>query len=97
MLFNFNHFNAWPQVINIALLVTSGIALTTITSFEDAAIEDGMGYEEADSYRGAAGWVLFVGSAAILFHVSMIIVRILYLASVVEKYIKPYGAIVSDY
>ena len=52
-------------------------------------------YRHADRYRVAAWWLISVGSAVILFHIAMIIVHILYTASVIEKRLRTYGLIVS--
>ena len=52
-------------------------------------------YIHADRYRVAAWRLISVGSAAILFHIAMIIVHILYIASVIEKHLRTYGLIVS--
>ena len=37
------------------------------------------------------GWLIFVASTAFLFHVAMIIVRCLYITSVIEKHLTIYG------
>ena len=52
---------------------------------------------DAESYRGAAGWLIFVASTALLYHIAMIIVRILYMASVIDKYLTTYGVVVSGH
>ena len=52
-------------------------------------------YRHADRYRVAAWWLISVGSVAIPFHITMIIVHILYMASVIEKCLRTYGLIVS--
>ena len=50
---------------------------------------------DADSYRGAAGWLIFAASTALLCHIAMIIVRCLYIASFIGKHLTIYGVIVS--
>ena len=65
-----------------------------ITTFEDGAAEDGYNYEDASSYRAAAGWVMAIACAAILFQILMITVRVLQRKSIV-KLNKQYVSIVS--
>ena len=71
------------------------ISLPAIDEVEGTANEYGIEYEDTASYRGAAGCLVFVASAAILYHVLAIIIRILYISSVVEKYFTLYVYTVS--
>ena len=53
-------------------------------------------YEHADRYRGAAGWLVLVGIAAIIYHIVMIIIRILYFAAKSGHTFGGYSFTVSD-
>ena len=82
-------------------MVTAAIGLTAIGPFEDIANEHGIDFEDANSYRGAAGWLVFVGSAVTLYHIVMIIISVVHLVyyrSALKKYIKSrYAIIVSGH
>ena len=75
--------------------MAAAITLPAIKEVENTANEYGIEYEDAASYRGATGCLMFVGSVAILYHVIAIIIRILYINSVVEKYFNLYVYTVS--
>ena len=77
------------------VLIAATIALSAINEVDDIANERSGEYEDADSYRGAAGWLVFVGSAAIVFDVVMISIQILYFKCTVKKYFTQYSIIVS--
>ena len=64
-------------------------------NLEDDAEERGQEYEDARSNRGAAGWLVFLAVAAIVFHGVMIFIRTLYLSSTIENYFSGYAFIVS--
>ena len=82
------------QIFSIAILVTAGITLSSITAFDDGAAEDGYNYEGVSSHRAAAGWVMATACAAILLQIFTVTVRILQRKSVV-KLNKRYVLIVS--
>ena len=67
--------------------------------FEDEPVDnyyrDHDGEFDADGARRAAGWLVFVGSTAIVFHSLLLIVRFLYLCLVVKKYLMPFLIMVS--
>ena len=94
-------FIIFLQAFSIGLLVTAVIGLTAIGPFEDIANERGIDFEDADSYRGAAGWLVFLGSAVTLYHIVMIIISVVHLVyyrSALKKYIKSrYAIIVGDH
>ena len=69
--------------------------LNDFESPEYSAIKDPGEYEGAGSYRGAAGWLVFVSSAAILFHIVMSIVRMIYIISAVKKHFRLFAFSVS--
>ena len=80
----------------IGVLIAAIIALSAINEVDDILNERGGGeYEDADSYRGAAGWLVFVGCAAIVFHVVMISIQIFYFKCTAKKYLTQYTMIVS--
>lgn len=71
------------QAFSIALLVTAAIGLRAIGPVEDITNESGIDFD-ADSYRGATGWLVFVGSAVTLYHVvtiTIIVVSLIYFRS----------------
>ena len=85
------------QVLSLGVLIAASFAVSAINEAEDLLdpfVSDIYGFD-ADSYRGAARWLIFVASTAFLFHVAMIIVRCLYITSVIEKHLTIYGVIVS--
>ena len=51
---------------------------------------------DADSSRRAAGWLVFVCSAGIVFHVVGILIRICYLITGVKKHMILYSVMVSS-
>ena len=75
--------------------MSASLAIAAINQVEDYLNSIGHGYEVADSYRGAAGWLVFVASATILCSIITIIVRILYMESVIEKHRTIYEVTVS--
>ena len=83
------------QAFSLGVLIAASVAISAINEVEDF-LGDYYDYD-ADSYRGAAGWLIFVACAAIIYHIATIIVRILYMASVIEKYHQTYALIVSNY
>ena len=78
-------------------MIAASVAVSAINEVEDSL--GPFAYEvygfDAESYRGAAGWLIFVASTALLYHIAMIIVRCLYINSVIEKHLTIYGVIVS--
>ena len=84
-------------MFSLGILISAAVAVSAINEVEDffgPAASDFYGFD-ADSYRGAAGWLIFVASTALLYHIAMIIVRCLYIKSVIEKHLTVYGVIVS--
>ena len=78
-------------------MIATSFAVSAINEAEDLFgpfASDVYGFD-ADSYRGAAGWLIFVASTALLYHTAMIIVRCLYINSVIEKHLTIYRVIVS--
>ena len=83
------------QLFTLGALIPASIAIPAIKQVGDFLNSIGNEYEDADSYRGAAGWLIFVASAAMLCHIAMFIVRSLYMGSVIERHLRIYGVIVS--
>ena len=86
------------QACSFGVLIPASVAIPAINEVEDflGPFASDIGFD-ADSYRGAAGWLIFVASTALLYHIAMIIVRILYMASVIDKYLTTYGVVVSGH
>ena len=78
-------------------MIAASIAVTAINDLAEFYNENGAEYENAGSYRAAAGWLIFVASAAIIFHVIAVIILVLYMSATVKKNIKLFTAVVSDY
>ena len=86
------------QGFSLGVLIAASVAISAINEVEDSLGFLGDYYDyDADSYRGAAGWLIFVACAAIIYHIATIIVRILYMTSVIEKHHQTYALIVSNY
>ena len=83
------------QLFSIGVLISASVAVSAINQVEDFLNSIDSEYEDAESYRRAAGWLIFVAAGAILCHIVMITVCILYITSVIEKHLKLYGLIVS--
>ena len=79
----------------VPLLIAASLTLFAVNNLEDEADERDREYDNAHSYRGAAGWLVFLAVAAIVFHSVMIFIRILYLSSSIENYFSGYAFIVS--
>lgn len=69
------------QIICLGMAIAAAVAISAVNDLDDVAHELGGEFRHADSYRGAAGWVLFVGIAAIIYHGIMIFIRALYFTS----------------
>ena len=84
------------QVLCTGVLIAAAIAVSAINEVADLYVEQGNEYDNASSYRGAAGWLVFVGSAALIFHAVMIAIQILYFKCSTNKHFKHYMLIVSS-
>jgi len=83
------------QTFCLALLIAAAVTLSAVDKLEDAASEQNEEYENADSYKGAAGWLVFLAVASMIFHGIMIFIRILYFNSSIENYFSAYAFMVS--
>ena len=79
------------QLVSLGVTISAAIAIPAVNEVEENTI---YGYGDADRHRRAAWWLIIVASVTILYHIAMIIVRILYMASVLTKHPRIYGAIV---
>ena len=77
------------------VLIAAAIAVSAINELDDMATEQGGEYENAGSYRGAAGWLVFIGCAAIIFHVIMISIQILYFKCTIKQHFSQFAITVS--
>ena len=78
------------------MLVAAGVAISDINDIDDFAHNVNGTFEHANSYRGAAGWLILVGVAAIIFNGVMICVRIMYFAPTIQNYFSGYAFVVSN-
>ena len=78
-------------------MIAASIAVTAINEVAELYNENGAEYENSGSYRAAAGWLIFVASAAIIFHVIAIIIIVLYMSATVKKHKTLFTVVVSDY
>ena len=85
------------QVTSIGVLIAAAVAVLAINEVDDIAREQGREYENAVSYRVAAGWLVFVGCAAIIFHVIMISIQILYFKCTIKEHFSRFAIIVNGY
>ena len=83
------------QVFCIGVLIAAAVAVSAINETDNLARERGGEYENADRYRGGAGWLVFVGCAAIVFHAVMISMEIFYFKCTAKKHFTQYLYIVS--
>ena len=86
-----------PQLFNIGALIAASIAVTAINEVAEFLNENGAEYENVESYRAAAGWLIFVASSVLIFHVIAVIILIYYMSAIVKIHIKLFTAVVSDY
>ena len=77
------------------VLIAAAIAVLAINEVDDIANERGGEYGNAGSYRGAAGWLVFVGCVAIIFHVIMTSIQIVYFKCTVKKHFTQFAITVS--
>ena len=59
-------------------MIAASIAVTAINEVEEIYNENGAEYENADSYRAAARWLISVASSAIIFHATAVIILVRY-------------------
>ena len=78
-------------------MTAASIAIEAINEGAEFYNENGAECENLGSYRAAAGWLIFVASSAIIFHVIAVIILVLYMSSTVKKHIKRFSAVVSNY
>ena len=76
------------QIFCLAILIATSVTLSNLNEIGR--------YQDVGKYRGAAGWLLFVAIAAIIFHGVMICIRILYVTSKIEKNYSGYAFTVSS-
>ena len=50
------------------MLIAAALAVAAINDIDDIASQEGVTFRQAGTYRGAAVWLLFVGSAAVVYH-----------------------------
>ena len=72
------------------MLISAAIALGFIHEVEDFINSNinNAEYKDADSYKAAAGWLVFVASIALPYHIIMLIFCSLYLGSCVKRVIE---------
>ena len=83
------------QVFCTGVLIAAAIAVSAINEVDELYMEQGIEYDNASSYRGAAGWLVFVGCAVLIFHAVMLAIQILYFKCSTNKHLKRYLLIVS--
>ena len=78
-------------------MIAASIAIAAINEVAEFLNENGVEYEDAGTYRAVLGCLIFVASAAIIFHVIAVIILVLYVSSNVKKHFKLFMTVVSDY
>ena len=81
------------QAFSLGALIAASVAIPAINEVEDVLGD----FYNAESYRRAAGWLIIVAFAAIISHIAMIVVHVCYMAFVIEKHLKTYTLVVSNY
>ena len=84
------------QAFCIGILIPAAVAIPAINEVEDSLEQRGSEYEGVDGYRGVAIYLVCLSFLAMVFHIFMITVRILYLTSVVKKFDKYVLLLVSE-
>lgn len=82
----------------IVVLILATQIIPAVNQAEDQLHEFGNDYNDADSYRSAAVFLVCVSSAAIAFQMLMLIIRCFCLltSSIMEKVFKFYAFVVSS-
>ena len=77
-------------------MICAGVATGAVNDFEDYSDRDTnhFDYNEAEDYRGAAGWLIFVGVMGMVVEGAVILLRILHINIINQKFIL-FGFIVS--
>ena len=83
------------QIICLGMLIAAAVAISAIDDLDDFAHQYDSEFKHADSYRGAAGWLLFVGIVAVIYHGIMIFIRALYFSSHISNSFAGYSFTVS--
>ena len=79
-------------------MVSAAITLTTIEDrFPDDLPDDSDAAVDRDAYRGAAGWLVFIAGACIIFQGIMIILRGLYFGGVLQSGFVAFAVVVSNH
>ena len=79
------------------MLSAASVTISAVNDIDDYINSFGGEFDHADSYRGAAGWLLFVGLAAVIYHGITIIFRIVYFTAKIGHTFAGYSFAVSDY
>ena len=80
------------QLFCLAVLIAASITISAVTDVED----EYYGYEHADDYRGAAGWLVLVAVVALVYHGIAIFIRILYYAPSIGRFYSGFSITVSS-
>ena len=81
-------------IIQLSCLATLSVAAGAVSTVND--IKDYGELEHADKYRGAAGWLVFVGLAGVFYHGIIIFILILYFAANIGRSFAGFSCSVSD-
>ena len=70
-------------------MICAGVATRAVNDFEDYTDRDTnrFDYNEAGDYRGAAGWLIFVGVVGMVVEGAIILLRILNINIINQKFI----------
>ena len=82
-----------PQLFCLAVLIAASVTISAVNDVED---EYYYGYEHADDYRGAAGWLVLVAVVALVYHGIAIFIRILYYAPSIGRFYSGFSITVSS-
>ena len=79
----------------MGIVIASAIALKVIDDLYSGDLDEET-EEDRDTYRGVATWLLAISVIIMIYQIIMLIIRILYIAKVIEANFIVFGIIVSS-
>ena len=79
------------------MLVAAALAVTAINDIDDIESQYIFTFRDAEKYREAAIWLLFVGIAAVFYHGTVIFIRGLYFNPNIRNYFAGFSFTVSNH
>ena len=79
----------------MGIVIASAITLKVIDDLYSGDLDEET-EEDRDTYRGVAAWLLAISIIIMIYQIIMLIIRILYIAKVIEANFIVFGIIVSS-